>query len=130
MAWFGNGMFRLSPVATTRLTPEAQLVCETFLGALAPFTRPKIRAVRLFGPQARRFEAEAPYDLLVVVDERSIEVRTSVAVAVSAAESQANVPVQVTVASAFEETGATGPLARLLHNARREGVELWAREAR
>jgi hypothetical protein len=123
-------MFRLSPAASTRLSPEALQVCETFLGALAPFTRPKIRTVRLFGAQARRFEPEEPYDLLIVVDERSIEVRTSVAVAVSAAETQANVPVQVTVASAFEESGATGPLARLLTNAKREGVELWAREAR
>lgn len=122
-------MLRLSPSACSRLPAEAQAICEQFLRALPPFARWRLSVVRLFGPQARAFDPEAPFDLLLVCDERSIEVKTAVAIARSAVEAGGLHQVAVTVVSAVEAQGATGALARLLQNARREGVDLWSREA-
>jgi hypothetical protein len=121
-------MFRLAAPAYVRLSSEAQMVAELFLSALPPFARRQIRSVRMFGPQARRFEPDAPFDLLVVADERSLEVKTSVSIAVAAVEREAQQLVQVTVATAGELDGSPAGLSRTLQNARREGVDLWLRE--
>ncbi len=120
-------MFHLAPQAALRLSPEAANVAEQFLRALPPFAREKLQDVRLFGPQARRFEPDEHFAFLVVADERSVEVKTALAIATSAAEADGLYAVDVTVATKGEVDDAPPSLARLLANARREGVELWRR---
>ena len=103
------------------------MVAELFLGALPPFASRQVRHIRLFGPQARGFEPEVPFDLLVEVDKRSIEVKTAVAIASSAVESEGLASVFVTLVTPFERAQASGSLARTLRNAEREGLDLWLR---
>lgn len=122
-------MFRLVSSATVRLSPEALLVAESFLAALPPFVQRQIRSVRLFGPQARRFDPESPFDLLVYADERNVEVKTAVAIALSAVEADGLYAANATLCTPGDLRDASGQLSRLLQNAQREGVDLWAREA-
>jgi len=121
-------MFRLVPSATVRLSPEALLVAESFLAALPPYVQAQIRSVRLFGPQARRFDPESPFDLLVFADERNVELKTAVAIAVSAVEAEGLYAANATLCTPGDLRDPTRLFARLLHNAEREGIDLWARE--
>ena len=122
-------MFRLSSSAYLRLSEEAVMVAELFLGALPPSARRQLQLVKLFGPQARRYDPELPFDFLIVSDEASITVRTGVAIGVAAVESSGLHKARLTAATASEYRNATGTLGRIKANAEREGVELWVREA-
>lgn len=121
-------MFLLDSSAASQLAPETLAAAELFLGALPPSARQHLRSVRLFGAHARRFEPEAALELLIETDRRSIEVRTALALATHAVESEGEITVQLTVVTPFEVSEATGVLARTLGNARREGLDLWVRE--
>jgi len=103
-------MFRLVPSATVRLSPEALLVAESFLAALPPYVQAQIRSVRLFG------------------DERNVELKTAVAIAVSAVEAEGLYAANATLCTPGDLRDPTRLFARLLHNAEREGIDLWARE--
>lgn len=104
------------------------MAAELFLGALPPSVARHLRRVRLFGLHARRFEPDAALELLVETDGRSIEVRTALALATHAVESEGAVAVELTAVTPFEAAQASGLLARTLGNARREGLDLWVRE--
>lgn len=121
-------MFRLAPGASMRLSEEALMVAETFLSALPPSARRQLRVVKLFGPQARRYDPELPFDFLIVSDDASITVRTGVAIAAAAVEGTGLHTVRLTTATASEFAHPSGTLARIKANAEREGVELWLRE--
>lgn len=121
-------MFRLASAAAARLSPEAANVAEIFLRALPPFVRERVRSVRLYGPQARRFEPETPFAFFVVADDRSIELKTALAIATNAAEADGLNAVEVTLATAGEVDAPAPMLARTLQNARREGIDLWRQE--
>lgn len=121
-------MFRLDVMACARLSPEAQMVSEIFLGALPPFARRHVRSIRLFGAQARRYDPEAPFDMLVLVDTRNVEVKTALAIASAAVEQEAQASIFTTLVTSFERDTASGALARTIQNAVREGVDLWSRE--
>jgi hypothetical protein len=120
-------MFRLAPSASLRLSDEAIMVAEQFLGALPPSSRRHIQLVKLFGPQARRYDPELPFDFLIVSDDASITVRTGVAIAVAAVESGGLHSARITSATASEYQNASGTLSRIRQNAEREGVDLWVR---
>lgn len=120
-------MFRLAAQAYARLTPEAQTVAEVFLGALPPFARSAMRKIELFGNQARRFEPDLPFDLLVVVDEATVEIKTALSIAASMVESAAEQSVMLVTVAASELEAPSPSVQRALQNARREGVALWHR---
>lgn len=122
-------MFRLAAQAYARLTPEAQTVAEVFLGSLPPFARNAMRKVELFGNQARRFEPDLPFDLLVVVDEPTVEIKTALSIAASMVESAAEQSVMLVTVASTELNAPSPPIQRVLQNARREGVALWQRAA-
>jgi hypothetical protein len=122
-----EAMFRLAAGAYSCLSEEGLMVAEQFLSALPPFAREHITQVTLFGPQARRFDSEAPFDLLVFADQGTWAVKTGVSIAVSAIESSGLYTARATIATAFERRDPSTTLRRLLQNAEREGVELWAR---
>lgn len=122
-------MFRLAPSAYLRLSDEAIMVAEQFLGALPPSSRRLIQLVKLFGPQARRYDPDLPFDLLIVSDDASITVRTGVAIGVAAVESGGIHTARLTTATASEYANASGTLSRIRQNAEREGVDLWVRAA-
>jgi len=120
-------MLRLAAQACSRLSPEARDVAEIFLRALPPFAGGSVRAVRLYGGQARRFEPETPFDLIVLVDDRTLEVRTALAIAASVVQAETTHVVEVQSASTDDLASPPPGLARALANARREGVDLWVR---
>ncbi len=120
-------MFHLSTQAAARLSPEAVNVAEQFLRALPPFAREKLARVDLFGAQARQFEPGSPFAFFVVADERTVEVKTALAIAANAVEADGLFTVDVTMATSGEIESAPPSLARVLQNARREGVALWTR---
>jgi len=127
-------MFRLRPEAEAVLPPEALAVCEAFLSGFAPSVRVSLRSVVLFGIHARRYDAAAEFEFLVLTESPTRELRTSVSIATEAAERLAVSAsdlsgVRVTCVSRFEETNATAVTNRLLANARREGVVLWVGES-
>lgn len=122
-------MFRLALHAQARLSPEACSVAELFLAALPPYLQSRIQSVRLFGPQARRFEPEASFDFLVVADERSPELKTAVTVGTASVERE-GLFATATVTTVAEMNQPSPTVSRLLQNARREGVDLWVRGAR
>lgn len=126
-------MFRLRPQAEAAMTPEALAVCDAFLRGLSPSLVAAVRSVVLFGAQARRFDAAAEFDVLVLSEAGSRELKTSVGIATEAAERAAALAsdqcgLQVTIVSRFDEANASGAMNRLLANARREGIVLWSRE--
>jgi hypothetical protein len=104
-------------------------MADCFLSALPRQVERSIRSIRLFGPQARRFDPESPFDLLVVADAGDPGLRTAVAIGVSAVESGGLYEATATVASAAELERPTPHLSRLLRNAAREGVDLWVRDS-
>lgn len=122
-------MFHLASTAQARLTPEACTVAESFCGALPPYVRRQLRSIRLFGVQARRFDPDAPFELLVLADERTVEVKTAVSIATFAVESSGLYQARATVTTPAEVDKPGPQLVRLLVNAQREGVDLWVRES-
>ena len=122
-------MFRLAPNALARLSPEAVHLAERFLYSLSPAMRALVSEVRLFGAQARRFDPEAPFAFLVIVDDCSLPVKAAVSIARQAATGDGSFEVEVTLATPTEVDSSTGLRARLFQNARREGVELWRKAA-
>ncbi len=123
-------MFRLALQAQARLSPEACSVADLFLAALPPYLLPRIQSVRLFGPQARRFEPDSSFDILIVAEERSPELRMAVSIGTAAVGAEGIYEANVTVTTPAEVNQPTPPVARLLQNARREGIDLWTRSAR
>jgi hypothetical protein len=121
-------MFHLASTAQARLSPEACAVAESFCGALPPYVRRQIRSIRLYGIQARRFDPDAPFELLVLADDRSLEVKTAVSIATFAVESGGLYEARATVATPAELDKPAGQLGRLLQNAQREGIDLWVRD--
>src|SRR4051812_46592341 len=122
-------MIRLGSAAQSQLSPEACQVVESFLAALPPYVQKQIRSVRLFGSQARRFDPEAPFELLVLAEARSMEVKTAVSIGVFAVESAGLYAARATVTTPDEISRPSQQLARLLRNAEREGIDLWVRES-
>jgi hypothetical protein len=122
-------MFRLAPTALARLSPEAATLAERFLFSLSPAIRALVSEVRLFGTQARRFDPEAPFSFLVVVEDCTLPVKTAMSIARQAATGDGTFEVEVTLATPSEVDTSTGLRARLFQNARREGVELWRKAA-
>lgn len=122
-------MFRLAPPAAARLSPECLHVVEQFLAALPPFTRRAVERVRLFGPQVRGYEPEAAFDVLVVAHARSLEMKTALAIATTAAEEGGQYDVRATLVTPDEWEAASGDTARTVANARREGLDLWTTPA-
>lgn len=120
-------MLRLAPQAAARLSDEAQLVADLFLAAVPPALRKTIRCVRLFGPQARRYEAGQPFDLLVLADERTLAMKSAVSIASAAVEGEAAQSVFVTLVGVPELEQPSEHLQRALQNAEREGIDLWQR---
>lgn len=118
-------MFRLASQALLDLPAEALAACERFLDALPPAAQEHLRAVRLFGPQARRFEPQAPFCLLALVERRSLEAKAALAVACAAMEAGGDCLVDLLLVTPEELASPAPPLARSLQNARREGVDLW-----
>ncbi len=104
------------------------MVADLFLAALPPYIRRQVRSVRLFGPQARRFDPDSPFDLLVVAEARTVEVKTGVAIAESAVEGEGLYAARTTLVTAFDLASPTGQLGRLLQNSQREGIDLWVRD--
>jgi hypothetical protein len=120
-------MFRLEATAYKRLSDEALMVAEQFLGALPPYARQQLHSVRLFGVQARRFDPEAPFELLIVADQDTWAVKTGISIAVSAVESSGLYTAHTTLATTADLAQPTALLRRTLQNADREGLELWRR---
>jgi hypothetical protein len=119
-------MFRLEPSVQSRLSPEACLVADSFLRALPPRVRADIRSIRLYGAQARRFDPEARFDLLVVAERQNVELRTAVAIGVSAVEADGLFSATATIVTPEDVAHPRPALTRLLRNAQREGIDLWA----
>jgi hypothetical protein len=122
-------MFRLALQAQARLSPEACSVAELFLAAMPPYLGSRIQSVRLFGPQARRFEPDAPFDILIVAEQRSPELRMAVSIGTASVGAEGIYSANVTVTTPFEMNQPSPAVARLLQNAKREGVDLWTRSA-
>jgi hypothetical protein len=122
-------MLDIVPDAAARLDPEVHKALERFVTALPAMAARRLRHVSLYGPQARRWDPEARFDLLVVADDRTVETRMALDLATRALEDDGRVTADVTLASAFEVSQPTGLLRRLLDTARREEVVLWRRAA-
>lgn len=96
-----------------------------FLAALPPASSRELRAVVLYGPQARRHEPDLPFDLLLRVEHASRELKAGLSLASSAVQRERDRELRLEVVTEEEEKAPSPALQRLLQNARREGVGLW-----
>lgn len=120
-------MLRASSRAVRRLAPEVEDVIHRFFEALPAVAESLFASVILYGPQARRYEPEETFCLLVVLSENSVRTKAALALAADAASLRGKLDVQVTSATLDELVQPS--IARLVSSAKREGLMLWEREA-
>lgn len=123
-------MFRLTTAAYSQLSPEALTACELFLAALPQRAKNLVQRVELFGAQTKAYEPNVPFEILAIIEEATVELKTAFSLAASMVEWEAGSSVFLVTIEKKQLRDLTPELERLLENVEREGILLWERKER